>query len=881
MQRNDSIAERPSVRHDHPRPDRPDRESDRDTLEALLVGALQALDEGGAAGVEAFVAAHPEHAAALREALADLDTIELLQAPRAPMPERFGEFRLLAQLGAGGMGIVYLAEQTSLGREVALKVVRPELLFFDGARERFRREIEAVARLEHPAIVPILATGHAEGVPFYAMPRIRGVSAEAVCRTLAGRAPTMLSGTDLQLLLQRADATAIATGTDTVFAGPWWRTVVQFVHQAALGIAHAHARGVLHRDLKPSNLMLTADGRAIVLDFGLAVATGDARLTRTGTAAGSPAFMAPEQVRGENADERTDVYGLAATMHNLLGLQVPFAATDAEALKSEILAGARRSLQRAGLPAELLLVLAQAMDVEPARRFRSTKAFADDLQAVLDGRPIAARGLPLRVRVQRCAMRHRVLATASTALVAFVLLVPSVLWWQQTMANARLAEQVRRSDHSARVGVDTIENLLAAVARDRMLYVNGGQDVAAGMLRDALSRFDELAADRSQGERIADLRIRTLQRLADAEKARGRLDDALLAARQASQLCGEAELFGAARFRRGEANRILAGLLVDRGFTDEAGPFIASSRRDLEPLTALSEWRDQAMTNLAALHGHVAMMASRADDLPAQEASLREAIRCYADAGSRLCEAAEQAKLSGVLVASGQHAAAVDMATTAIGNASVPGAPDAWPTPAFIEGTARMARGRALQMLGRTADAIAEQQRALTLLDAFCLDFPNEPSARRARAHTSHSLAMTHIEQRRWPEARTLLERAGADEERVLELLPGLAAVLADLGRHRRKLAQCLKALGDFAALEALAHRVGAMPGDPLLPLCGAHSLMCCAAAVRDLDQAATLREEALQLWLESAKRGRPLDFDDATFAPLHGDPRVAALRQR
>lgn len=858
----------------------PHSPSARETLEELLAAALLAHDTGGAAAVAAFLADHKEHAAALNEALTDLHRADLLHTPSTTTPERLGEYRLRGTLGAGGMGIVYLAEQTSLGREVALKVVRPELLLFEGARERFQREIDAVAKLEHPAIVPILATGNADGVPYYSMPRIRGRSADALCRELAGRDPATLTGTDLRAALQSNAASSDAPADET-FAGPWWRMMVRLVHQAALGIAHAHARGVLHRDLKPSNLMLTEDGRAIVLDFGLAVARGDARLTRTGAAAGSPAFMAPEQVRGEVADERTDVYGLAATLHCVLALRTPFSAVDAEVLKHQILAGDRRRLP-AGLPPELRLVLGQAMDVDRARRYGSATAFAEDLQAVLDGRSIAARGLPAPVRLQRFARRHRVLATALVALGVFVLVVPSVLLWQQRRANELLSEQVRRADRSARVGVDTIENLLAAVARERMLYVPGGQDVAADMLRDALTRFDELATDLSQQARVGALRIRTLQRLADVEKARGRLDDALAAGRRAAQLCGSGELAGAARLQRGEANRILAGLLIDRGLGDEARAVIASSLGDLEPLAVMPAWCTQAKVNLAALHGHAAIMANQSGDLAAQEQSLREAIRCYAEAGERLCQAAEQASLSGLLIARGRPEAALAMAEAVLANdLDSQARPDGWPTPRHVEAAAHMTRGRALQVMGRTDEATVEQQRALALFDRLLHDFPDEPSARRSRARTSHSLAQICIEQQRWVDARQLLERACDDQRRVLELLPELATSHDDLSRHCRKLAQCLEELGDFAALEPLARRVGAMGGDALLPLCGAHSLMCCAAAASDPERAAALREEALLLWLESARRGRPLNFDDPVFAPLVADPRVAALRPR
>ncbi|MBK8097208.1 MAG: protein kinase [Planctomycetes bacterium] len=856
-------------------PDGPARAS---SLEDLLTAALELQETGGMPELEAFLAAHPDQAAALREALTDLRTIDVLAPEAAAPPRQFGEFHLLGTLGAGGMGIVYLADQSSLGREVAVKVVRPELLFFDGARERFRREIDAVARLEHPAIVPILATGTADGVPYYVMPRIHGRSAETVMRALHGRDAGSLRGVDLRGVLPDAQSPDASDGTP-VFGGAWWQAVVHLVHQAALGIAHAHSRGVLHRDLKPSNLMLTADGRAIVLDFGLAIARGDAQLTRSGTAAGSPAYMAPEQVRGEHADERTDVYGLAATLHCLLCLRPPFEAADGESLRNLILAGVRQTLAPAAAPVELRLVLDQALDVDPACRYPTAATFAADLLAVLDGRPIAARGVPAPVRLRRLARRHRVLATALAALAMFAVVLPTALLWQQRRANDLLAAQVQRSDHSARVSAETIETLLAALARERMLYTPGGQEAAAGMLRAALRHFDALADDPSQQERVQALRVRTMLRLAEVEKARGRFETAIDAARRAARLCGDSELAGEARLRRGEANRVLAGFLIDRGLVAEAPDLLARSRADLEPLIATPEWRARAQVNLAALREHGAMLASRAGDLATQEAMLREATRGYADAGERLCQTCTQAQLSSVLIARRQPAAALAIADQVLVDLALPGLrEDGWPTPQFVDAMARMARGRALELLGRTDEADVEQQRALAGLDGFLQDFPNDPSARRARGITAHSLAQRCIEQRRWSEARTLLERACDDQGLALASVPDLPGARQDLGRHRRKLAQCLEALADFTALEPLARELGQMAADPLLPLCAAHCLMACAGHAPA--RAAALRAEALELWLESARRGRALDFDDPVFAPLHADPRVAALRR-
>ena len=170
---------------------------DHDRLEALLAEALAAFDDGGEAGLAAYLHTHPEDRLGLERGLARCRQMGLLgaTAPVRDFPDRLGEFHLLRRIGSGGMGVVYEADQESLGRRVALKVVRPELLYFEGARERFRREIEAVARLSHPAVVPVLASGEQDGVLWYAMELLHGRTVHEVCNALGGKDPASLSGT--------------------------------------------------------------------------------------------------------------------------------------------------------------------------------------------------------------------------------------------------------------------------------------------------------------------------------------------------------------------------------------------------------------------------------------------------------------------------------------------------------------------------------------------------------------------------------------------------------------------------------------------------------------------------------------------------------------
>jgi hypothetical protein len=211
-----------------------------DPIEDLLAEALARYDQGGDEAVAEFVQEHPAQRTALQRGIERCRSLGMLGTTATrDFPERLGEFRLVRRLGSGGMGVVYEAEQTSLNRRVALKVVRPELLFFEGARERFRREIDAIAKLEHPAIVSVYFAGEHEGVPFFTMELIAGATIEQACTRMQGRDPATLRGDDLRALA----ASEHATGE--LFMGAWWEAAVRVAQQIALGLRHAHLRGAI------------------------------------------------------------------------------------------------------------------------------------------------------------------------------------------------------------------------------------------------------------------------------------------------------------------------------------------------------------------------------------------------------------------------------------------------------------------------------------------------------------------------------------------------------------------------------------------------------------------------------------------------------------
>ncbi|MFO0983351.1 MAG: serine/threonine-protein kinase [Planctomycetota bacterium] len=315
-----------------------------DPIEDLIAECLARIDIDGERAVEAVCERHPELAPQVRRGLARLRALGMAGDEPAVMdafPERLGNFKLLRRLGCGGMGVVYLAEQESLGRRVALKVIRPESLYFPGARDRFEREIKAVAQLEHPGIVPIYTVGEDQGVPYFAMEWVDGVTLDHALNELGSKAPERLVAADFARAVGACEPWPAARAS-------WVELCGDLVCRLAQALHHAHERGVIHRDVKPSNILLARDGRVLLFDFGLALTDGGARLTRTGSQMGSLPYMSPEQLRGESSriDRRTDVYSLGVVLFELLTLKAPYLSNATELLRKQILEGRPASIRQ-------------------------------------------------------------------------------------------------------------------------------------------------------------------------------------------------------------------------------------------------------------------------------------------------------------------------------------------------------------------------------------------------------------------------------------------------------------------------------------------------------------------------------------------------------
>ncbi|HEB54657.1 MAG TPA: serine/threonine protein kinase, partial [bacterium] len=420
---------------------------------------------------------HPDLGPALRAAYREMLRFDLTSpAPGIPaggedVPERLGDHRLIERLGAGGMGVVYLAHDEVLQRTVALKLIRPEHLFLPGARERFQREVETIARLEHPGIVPIYGVDKANGVPFFTMQHINGCSlAHALGqlqqeRQLDGRALLRITAASAGESAGSSSGSGSSRGSGSDSHGiedeNWPDTCVSIAGQVASALHHAHERGVLHRDVKPSNILLTTAGRAMLVDFGLAWSDeADQRLTMSNSQLGSLPYLPPEHIDGKAPDpsRATDVYSLGVTLYEMLTLRNPFLGRNGEETRRNILAAQPGRLRgRTGVSWELETVCMTAMDPDPSKRYRTMLAFQRDLERVLANEPIEARRPGFARRARRWMQRHPTTMVAAAVALLSLMVALSVFGVQQHRLREvaeieRYGALVSNADVELRVG---------------------------------------------------------------------------------------------------------------------------------------------------------------------------------------------------------------------------------------------------------------------------------------------------------------------------------------------------------------------------------------------------------------------------------------------
>ncbi len=491
-----------------------DESSHSDRIKALVNEFTDRKHRGENPTIAEYCSKYPDLAEKIRELFPVLMMMEDLNPAldstfgavgMPPSVEHIGDYRILGEIGRGGMGVVYEAEQESLGRRIALKVLSERFSHDDSGLVRFQREAKAAAKMHHTNIVPVFEIGQESGYVFYAMQLIQGQSLDLIIKDLVrlradseargergrrgdsaltpvSQAPDRTRPDALARSLKtgrfRAEALVTPppsqrrpgartdaddsslrlgdTGTASVLSDgtgfsttgsrsrKYYRSVAKIGRQVADALAYSHARGIVHRDIKPSNLLLDAGGVIWITDFGIAKAD-DQNITHTGDIVGTLRYMSPERFKG-HCDELSDIYALGLTLYELALLKPAFDSTDRLELM-EMIKESEPDVPRSidpHFPIDLETIILKAIEKEPASRYQSADDLAEDLRRFIEDEPIKARRVSIPGRLLRWARRNKKLAVSLSAVVVLIMLLAvgsTVAWLRESKLRNSESEQ--------------------------------------------------------------------------------------------------------------------------------------------------------------------------------------------------------------------------------------------------------------------------------------------------------------------------------------------------------------------------------------------------------------------------------------------------------
>jgi serine/threonine protein kinase/WD40 repeat protein/tetratricopeptide (TPR) repeat protein len=551
----------------------PTSSADRNPVEQLAEEFADRYRRGERPSLTEYTDRYPQWAEEIRELFPALALMEQFKpqpgeatgeyvetdSAKRPVVDQFGDYRILREIGRGGMGVVYEAEQESLGRHVALKVLPSHGLLNPTFLERFRREAKSAARLHHTNIVPVFGVGEVPageaGTPihYYAMQFIRGEGLDKVLRDLRALRGLHRGGgaaaPDTAKCLDGSIAGSLLTGrfglgpgipeeappqeppklpapattaTGSIpssglsqgsSAADYYRSVARIGLQVAEALAYAHRQHVLHRDIKPSNLLLDGQGIVWITDFGLAKDVGPGSdsggdLTHTGDIVGTVRFMAPERFDGHSLPQ-SDIYGLGLTLYELLTLRPAFDDSNKARLVQSVLHDPPVPPRKVepGVPRDLETIVLKCVAKDPTERYATAETLAEDLRRFLADRPIKARRASWREQTWRWCRRNPAIAGLATAAFLFLLLgtIVASIFAVRSEANFQQAEADRdKAQKAEREGRRKLFEAYLAEAKANRLSRRTGQRF------DTLRRVADAAAlardlDISE-EQLAELR---------------------------------------------------------------------------------------------------------------------------------------------------------------------------------------------------------------------------------------------------------------------------------------------------------------------------------------------------------------------------------------
>jgi serine/threonine protein kinase len=542
---------------------------------------LARQERGERPDIEEYAARYPGAANPIRDVLRSLRLVESAGGAGfgSDLPARtpdelvvgvLGDFRIIREVGRGGMGIVYEAEQISLNRRVALKVL-PFAATMDAKQlQRFKNEARAAASLRHEHIVHVYGVGCERGVHHYAMEFIEGLSlAEVIAATKTAAAdsparsertadyiPALLGAGLIEGSLPATDghvdagmqppATVEVAALSTQLSGPktrhFYRTAARVIADASEALEHAHSLGIVHRDVKPGNLLVDQHGKIYVTDFGLARLGPDAGLTMSGDVLGTLRYMAPEQALARHGlvDHRADVYGLGCTLYELLSGRPAVDATERPEILRQIAFDDPPPLRKhdKAIPPELETITLKCLSKNAAERYGTAGELANDLRRWLDIKPIRARPPGAGVRLGKWVRRNRpVVLTAACLLV--VLAVGLATAAAVSVRYALDAGRARRraEDHLA-IARRAVDDMYTEIAEQWLSAQPRMTDKQRQFLQKALQCYQQFTAEADAGPAVQREAARAYLRVADIQDVLGAVPKAEAASRDALGILG-------------------------------------------------------------------------------------------------------------------------------------------------------------------------------------------------------------------------------------------------------------------------------------------------------------------------------------------------------
>jgi serine/threonine-protein kinase len=763
-------------------------------------------------------------------------------------------YRVLRPLARGGIGLVSVALDTELNREVALKQIQPENADDVANRTRFTLEAEVTGRLEHPGVVPVYGLGCGpQGQPYYAMRLIKGESLKEAIRRLHAGVDVSRSSLALRGLLNRFVAVCYA-------------------------VAYAHSRGVIHRDLKPSNIMLGPYGETLVVDWGLAKVVGreDAEKasavemtlrpgsgssfheTVAGTALGTPAYMSPEQAEGRlnEIGPASDVYSLGATLYDLLTGGPPFDDTDVAVILRRVMQGdfpAPRTAN-AQAPRGLEAVCLKAMALRPAQRYPSARALAEEVEHWLADEPVAALREPMLTRLARWGRRHKTGVAAGVALLAAAVvgLAAGAIVLQR--ANARTQRERDLAQYHFRTARKAVDDYLTKVGKNPLLKESGLHDLRRELLEAALSYYQDFLKQEMSDARVRAEAALAYEHVGDIQKELGQFEASLAAYDKGLSLVDRPDQT-AARLRM-EGSRI--AVLPPLGRSEEG---FAAFERTIQPFRDGRPTSEELQPVLMKLYN--------------------AAVEAYSRAGKT------------------KEALGVAQEVLRIGEAYTRDHPDE--RDAFLDlMLAKSHATRHLLLLGRETEGTRSGERGLQRGEAYLRRFPKDLDVRVIMNRLARNLANIEATGGRYDRAMIYLRRSVAllddacrDNPLLFEPRLGLSSSLAFLSNIECNAGQYLDAQRSADRSIELGKEIQERsPGLPrarenlgvaYLAAGRAHmKLHQPAQAIASLKEAVNLLEtsgEPVYLYNASCASSLLSSIEDAASAESHGDREARRAR--